>query len=345
MPHKTFFWFFFPSGLAMIIFIGLPIFSSFFQSMHIEPEQVLIEVETCDPFGCETEVQVDQEATTINREANPLGRFNGFGTYTDRNHLAFNEISDSWNKQIKMGDFISDVLNLPFYKSLLFTLTFCFAVTPCVIVLGFIVALSVNVIAKSIKGPIIFGTILPMIVTPLIGSLVLFWMIDSQGILGAAIQILFDDPNLSLKSSKSLTWIMLIVYGIWHNTPFAFIVFYAGLQTVNKETLESAVIDGANRFERLRYIVIPHLMPLIIFVSLIHLMDSYRVFEEIVAFSSQAYVISLQWLTYDFLTPDDTGNRLINRASTSAMLTMVGVTIIILPLLKKTWEDYREGKL
>ena len=82
MPHKTFFWFFFPSGLAMIIFIGLPIFSSFFQSMHIEPEQVLIEVETCDPFGCETEVQVDQEATTINREANPLGRFNGFGTYT-----------------------------------------------------------------------------------------------------------------------------------------------------------------------------------------------------------------------------------------------------------------------
>ena len=56
-------------------------------------------------------------------------------------------------------------------------------------------------------------------------------------------------------------------------------------------------------------------------------------------------MISLQWLTYDFLTPDDTGNRLINRASTSAMLTMVGVTIIILPLLKKTWEDYREGKL
>ena len=71
----------------------------------------------------------------------------------------------------------------------------------------------------------------------------------------------------------------------------------------------------------------------------------YRVFEEIVAFSSQAYVISLQWLTYDFLIPDETGNRLINRASTSAMLTMVGVSIIITPLLKRTWEDYRDGKL
>ena len=57
----------------------------------------------------------------------------------------------------------------------------------------------------------------------------------------------------------------MIIYRVWHVAPFAFIVFYAGLQTVNKEILESAVIDGANRFERLRYIIIPHLMPLIIF--------------------------------------------------------------------------------
>ena len=138
--------------------------------------------------------------------------------------------------------------------------------------------------------------------------------------------------------------LLMIIYRVWHVAPFAFIVFYAGLQTVNKEILESAVIDGANRFERLRYILSPF-NAFDNFCFPIHLMDSYRVFEEIVAFSSQAYVISLQWLTYDFLIPDETGNRLINRASTSAMLTMVGVSIIITPLLKRTWEDYREGKL
>ena len=213
MPHKTFFWFFFPSGLAMILFIGMPIFSSFFQSLHIEPEQILIEVESCDPFGCETEVQVDQEASAKAKAENPLGRFNGLGTYKDRNHLAIAEIDAAWKSTTNISEFIKQVLNLPFYKSLLFTLTFCFSVTPCVIVLGFFVALSVNVLAKSVKGMVIFGTILPMIVTPLIGSLVLFWMIDSQGILGATIQIIFDDPNLSLKSSKSLTWITLIIYG------------------------------------------------------------------------------------------------------------------------------------
>ena len=189
MPHKTFFWFIFPTGLAMILFIGLPIVSSFFQSLHIENQQILMEVENCDPFGCTTNVRVDVEATEKLKEENPLGRFNGIGTYIDRNHLAFDEIGEAWNSSSSMGEFKDTVLNLPFYKALLFTLTFCFAVTPPVIFLGFIVALSINTLSKIIKGLIVFGTILPMIVTPLIGSLVLFWMIDSQGIILSLIHI------------------------------------------------------------------------------------------------------------------------------------------------------------
>ena len=207
-----------------------------------------------------------------------------------------------------------------------------------------VIAITVNNLTQSLKGPVIFISLLPFIITPIIGALAIRWLFVGEGILTSLIEY-FLERDIALFASAWTLELLMVIYRVWHVAPFAFIVFYAGLQTVNKETLESAVIDGANRFERLRYIVIPHLMPLIIFVSLIHLMDSYRVFEEIVAFSSQAYVISLQWLTYDFLTPDDTGNRLINRASTSAMLTMIGVSVIILPLLKRTWADYREGNL
>ena len=102
-------------------------------------------------------------------------------------------------------------------------------------------------------------------------------------------------------------------------------------------------VDGASRWERLRYVIIPHLMPLIIFVALIHLMDAYRAFEEVVGFRSQAHRITLQWLTYDFLTPDDAGNRAISRASASAMLTMIGIVILLIPLLRRTWRDHRGG--
>ena len=110
----------------MLLFIGLPIISSFFQSLHIEPEQILMEVEKCDPFGCKTETKVDIEATTKLQEEQPLGRFNGLGTYGDRNHLAFDEIKEAWTNSSSIAEFTDILLNLPFYKALLFTLTFCF---------------------------------------------------------------------------------------------------------------------------------------------------------------------------------------------------------------------------
>ena len=339
MPHKTFFWFFFPSGLIMILFIGLPIFSSFFQSLHIETEQILVEVEQCDPFGWVMEVQVDQEATALLRDKNPLGRFNGFDTYTDRNHLAFDEVGEGWNTKTSTQNFISIVLNLPFYKSLLFTLTFCFSVTPVVVCLGFVVALSVNGLAQRTKGPVIFGTILPMIVTPLIGSLVLFWMIDAQGILGATLKKILDDHNLSLKASRNLTWITLIIYGIWHNTPFAFVVFYAALQTVPQDPIEAAIIDGASRFQRVRYIVLPYLYPIATFIALICLMDNFRVFEPIIGFSAEGVAQSLSWMIYKDLRNETL--MLFGSAGATSMLTIVGVGILLTPVLIRTWREFR----
>ena len=113
-----------------------------------------------------------------------------------------------------------------------FTLTFTFTVTPLMLVFGFIIALAVNSLHQNLKGLTIFFSLLPMIVSPLIGSLVLFWMIDSRGIIGEALQYVFEDPDLSLKASTGLTWVMLIVYGVWHAAPFSFVVFYAGLQTL-----------------------------------------------------------------------------------------------------------------
>jgi multiple sugar transport system permease protein len=135
--------------------------------------------------------------------------------------------------------------------------------------------------------------------------------------------------------------ILMYFYRVWHVAPFAFVIFYAGLQSVNQDAIEAAVIDGATRLQRVRYVVVPHLMPLIVFVALIHLMDAYRVFEEVVGFRSEAHVISLQYLTYDFLRPDEAGNRAITRASASSMLTMVGIVILLIPLLRRTWRQHR----
>jgi ABC-type sugar transport system permease subunit len=159
-------------------------------------------------------------------------------------------------------------------------------VTPLSIALGFVIALAVNAVPRLLRGPLIFVSLLPMIVTPLVGALILFWMVDARGILGAAMQALAGDPNLSVKASTPLMWAMLMVYGVWSTAPFAFVVYYAGLQTVPQDTLESAMIDGATRWQRIRHVIVPHLLPLTTFMALIKIMDNFRVFEPIVSFSA-----------------------------------------------------------
>ena len=337
MKHSSFFWFVLPSSLMMLLFIAFPIVSVVTQSMYQAHDQVIIEVENCGPFGCTTDTSVDAEATAALREAEPLGKFVGLDIYKDRNHLAFAEIGEAWASRVNTSDFVSSLMNLPFYSALAFTLTFTAVVTPLTIIAGFLIAIGVNSVARAMRGPTIFLSLLPMIVTPIVGALVLFWMVDARGVLGTALQWLANDPTLSVKASTPLMWIMLMVYGVWSSAPFAFIVYYAGLQTVNTDTLEAAMIDGATRWQRIRYVVIPHLVPLTTFIALIQLMDNFRVFEPIVSFSAQAHARSLSIAIFTDLGGE---TRLLSSAAATSVLTIIGVAILLSPVLVRTWRDF-----
>ena len=337
MKHKTFFWFILPTFLAMFFFITLPIISVVIQSLHTPHENILITVENCDPFGCKKVTSIDHAATKDLKTEKPLGRFVGLDIYLDRGHLAFEQVKDHWNNSKDLVSFFTLISDLPFYKAIFFTLTFTFTVTPIMLILGLLIALGVNSINRQLKGLIIFFSLLPMIVTPLIGSIILFWMIDSRGIVGNFLQLMFEDPNLSLKASTFLTWITLIVYGVWHAIPFSFIVFYAGLQTLPKDQIESAQIDGANTFQQTIHIIIPHIMPLITFVTLMQLMDNFRVFEPIIGFNAEAHATSLSWIIFNDLGGE---TRQLSAAATSSILTIFGIIILLIPVLIKTWKEF-----
>ena len=337
MRHSAFFWFVLPSSIAMVLFIFFPIVSIVLQSMFAEHEQVIVEVKNCGPFGCDTTTSIDQAATAALRENQPLGRFAGLEIYLDRGHLAFSEVAGLWRGSDGMGTFLGRLLNLPFYNALLFTLTYTFIVTPLTIILGFFIAVAVNSAAKIIRGPLIFVSLLPFIITPLVGALVLFWMVDARGIIGSALQVLVGDPSLSVKASTTLMWIMLMVYGVWHAAPFAFIVYYAGLQTVNQDTLEAAMVDGASRWERIKYVVIPHLLPLTTFIALIQLMDNFRVFEPVVSFSASAHATSLSWAIYNDLSGE---TQQLTSAAATSVLTIIGVAILLSPVIVRTYRDF-----
>ena len=130
---------------------------------------------------------------------------------------------------------------------------------------------------------------------------------------------------------------MLIVYGVWSSAPFAFVVFYAGLQTLPQDTLESSRIDGATRWQQVRYVVIPHILPLLNFVALIQLMDNFRVFEPIIGFNAEAHATSLSWIIFNDLSGE---TQLLSSASTTSVLTIIGVSILLSPVLVSTWREF-----
>ena len=340
MKFKTFFWFVAPSVFMMLLFIAAPLVSVFLESFKVtQPVLQQVQVETCTPGfltqTCTTELKTIPVIDEATGKTMTTTEWVGLESY--RNVLQMDKV---W-AAIEAGTW-RDILQIDFWKALRFTLTFTLLTLPLVVGVGLAIALAVNNAARSLRGPIIFVSLLPFIITPVIGSLSIYWLFVGDGVLTAALERWLD-RDIAMFAQAWTIEILMYFYRVWHVAPFAFVIFYAGLQTVNMDTLESAIIDGANRWQRLRHVIVPHLMPLIIFIALIHLMDCYRVFEEIIGFRSEAHVISLQWLTFNFLTPDDAGNRAISRASASAMLTMIGIVILLILPLRRTWRDHKGG--
>jgi len=87
-----------------------------------------------------------------------------------------------------------------------------------------------------------------------------------------------------------------------------------------------------------RYVVVPHLMPLVTFVALIQLMDNFRVFEPIVGFNAAAHAQSLSWFIFNDLGGE---TRQLSSASASSVLTIIGVAILLSPVLVRTWRDFK----
>ena len=341
MPHRAFFTFVMPSLAAMVLFILLPLVNVGYQSIYSPPPDKEIYEEVCTTNFL-TQARSCQTTVTKEKVEGP-DVFRGLDFFCGRSVLACGELAEGWARNEQgLGTFISKtVFNLPFYKAMAFTLFYTFITTPFILLLGLVVALVVDNLWRPLRGPTIFASLLPFIVTPLVGSLVLFWMTDNTGGLLYSVTnaLAFWADDFSLRASPQATWTVIAVYGVWHVTPFAFVVFYAGLQTVSQDQLEAAMIDGAPRFDRLRYVILPHLFPLITFVLLIHIMDAFRVLEPIFGFQASANAQSVSYLIYEHLVLQ-ADKRYGSAAATSA-LTIAMVFILLLPVLIRTWRDFR----
>ncbi|WMJ22504.1 sugar ABC transporter permease [Paludicola sp. MB14-C6] len=177
--------------------------------------------------------------------------------------------------------------------------------TPCIILGGMVFAYLINNIKR---GKTIFkvGFYLPVITSWVIVSLVFTYMFNNsdRGLINyilVDVMGILDDyvPWLLREWSGNLAiWIM----GIWKNTGWAMLIFLAALQGIPQDLYEAAELDGAGKFQKFHYIVIPALRPTTYFVLVNMIIGSFNVFIQVLMLTGgkpNGRTSVLQYLLYD----------------------------------------------
>ncbi|WP_298922475.1 sugar ABC transporter permease [uncultured Roseobacter sp.] len=349
MRRSTFFSFVAPSVMSMLILIALPLVAIIYLSLHQSYTQMEIkEVKTEVPlFGGKTrEVIRNVPQPVLDDNGNGIQVWEYVGAQNLKNAIDTEGLSAAFKADQELEtprSFIKalfdEVRDVDFWSALEFTLIYTFLTTPIIIILGFGLALATNRLTERLRGPVVFVTLLPMIVTPVVSSLAVYWLFVDGGVIAASLEAMGIGKFYFLADQFTIRAV-IVAYGVWYAAPFAFIILYAGLQTVPDDPIEAAIIDGASPWQRVRYIVIPHLSPLFAVIALIHIMDSYRVFEPILVFGSRVFANSVQYLTYYTLVFEDN----IHKAAAYAILTVLGVIVLLIPIMIKTFKDQKAGK-
>jgi len=147
------------------------------------------------------------------------------------------------------------------------------------------------------QGIIRIMMIAPFFVMPTVSALVWknMFMNPVNGIFGHIAKALGQQP-IDFFGQIPLLSIVLIVSWMW--LPFATLILFTGLQSLDQEQLEAAEMDGANWFNRFRSIMLPHMARPITVVILIQTIFLLSIFAEILVTTNGGPGTATTNLTY-----------------------------------------------
>ncbi len=230
----------------------------------------------------------------------------------------------------------TEVLTDPdFWAAFRLTMLFVVIVVPVHLVLGLSVANLLDRVTRA-RGLYMATLLLPFIVTPVVGTLLVRDLFDRGGLI-AWLWDVFTDETFVI-TTDNVKWV-LIIHGIWSITPFAIITFFAGMQTLPEERMEAAQMDGAGFWAKQLFVVIPHLKSLIVFVLLITIMDAYRVFDSSFVFGQSAgqAAHTLQMYNFDVALSSQIGR--VGKGNAIAVITVIGIFVVLIPFLRKSYKE------
>jgi multiple sugar transport system permease protein len=183
----------------------------------------------------------------------------------DRSYVALDNYSAIW------PDFLSRLGT---------TLVYSVLATAGPVLVGVALALLLNSRLRGrnlLRGLLMLPWLLPGVVVSFLWA----WIFnDSYGVLDHLFEIV-GLPQVNFLGQPSTAMLAVVVAKTWNAFPWVMVVALAVLQTLPREQLEAACLDGASRFQRFRYVSFPHIVGPIALVSMLEFIYNFGSFDTI----------------------------------------------------------------
>ena len=168
------------------------------------------------------------------------------------------------------------LLDNTFSHAFWLTVAFAFISSILINVLAFAIALALT---KGFKGTNAFRTVFFM--PNLIGGIVLgyIWQTLLNGLLSK-----WGQPLLALSAKNGFIGMLILL--CWQQIGYMMIIYIAGIQNIPGELIEAAQIDGANKGQLLKHVIIPMVMPSITICTFLTLTNSFKLFDQNLALTN-----------------------------------------------------------
>ncbi|WP_425435194.1 carbohydrate ABC transporter permease [Oceanobacillus rekensis] len=181
---------------------------------------------------------------------------------------------------VGFDNFINMFSSPIFIQSIQSTFLFVLYTVPVTIIISLFLAVIAN---EKLKGIGFFRTIYSSTMGISVAAASVFWLYLFHPTIGMLNVILgtLGFENIGWLTDPTWALIAVSVTTIWMNIGFTFLILLGGLQSIDTYLYESADIDGAGYFYKLRRITIPMLSPTLFFVVTVTIINAFQTFGQI----------------------------------------------------------------
>ena len=224
-----------------------------------------------------------------------------------------------------------------FLKSIFNTFYYAIATVPLLMVLALFFAVLLNN-HIPLRGLIRSAVYAPAVVSTVVVGTVFTWIFQDQ--LGLINYILTSLGGTAIKwnNDPRFAMLMLIVATVWQKTGYNMVIYLAGLQGIPTELLEAATIDGANTWQKFRYITIPLLKNTHMFVMITCMINAFRSFDLVYTMTQGGPLNSTKTMVM-YVYEQAFNKNYYGRAAAAGVVLFVFMVILTLIRFKIEKED------